>query len=92
MMRCELDAEGAAAAAGAFHVGIVEFEAGAFDGFDVVDGNAVEIHLAHLIDEDFETVKFVNIVAGFVDLVFESHVVAKSGAAATYDRHAQTRG
>src|SRR6185437_12505276 len=92
MMRCGLDAEGGAAAAGAFHVGIIELEAGAFDGFDVVDGNAVEVHLAHLIDEDFEAVKFVNIVAGFVDLILESHVVAESGAASAYDRHAQTRG
>ena len=91
-MRCGLNAEGAAAAAGAFYVGIVEFESRAFDGFDVVDGDAVEVHLAHLIDEDFEAVKFVNIVAGFVDLVLESHMVAESGAAAPYDRHAQTRG
>jgi hypothetical protein len=36
-----LDAEGAAAAAGAFYVWIVEFEAGAFDGFDVVDLDSV---------------------------------------------------
>src|ERR1700689_1305790 len=35
-----LDAEGAAAAASAFYVGIVELEAGAFDGFYVVDLNA----------------------------------------------------
>lgn len=87
----ELNAEGGAAAAGAFYVGIVEFEAGALDGFDVVDGNAVEVHLAHLVDEDFEAFEFVDVVACLIDLTFESHVVAETGAAATYDRHAQTR-
>src|SRR5579859_6477991 len=91
MMRCELNAEGAAAAASALHVGIVELEARAFDGFDIVDGNAVEIHFAHLIDQNFEAVEFVDVVAGFVDLIFESHVVAEAGAAASDDGHAQTR-
>jgi hypothetical protein len=36
-----LNAEGAAAAAGAFYVGVVELEAGAFYGFYVVDLDAV---------------------------------------------------
>ncbi len=35
-----LDAEGAAAAAGALDVGVVELEAGAFERFDVVDFHA----------------------------------------------------
>ena len=87
-----LDAEGGAAAAGALDVGIIELEAGAFDGFDVIDGDAVEVHFAHLVNEDFKAVEFVHIITGFVDLIFEGHVIAEAGAAASDDSDAQARG
>lgn len=87
-----LDAEGAAAAASALDVGIIELEAGALDGFDVVDGDAVEVHFAHLVDEYFEALEFVDVIAGFVDLTFKSHMIAEAGAAASDDSDAQTRG
>ena len=45
-----LNAEGAAAAAGALDIGIVELEAGTFERLDVVDFNAIKIHGAHLVD------------------------------------------
>ena len=48
--RPSLDAEGAAAAAGALDVGVVELEAGAFERFDVVDFHALKVHGAHLVD------------------------------------------
>src|SRR5690349_1771728 len=40
----ELNAEGAAAPAGALHIGIVELESGAFNRLDVIDLNPVQIH------------------------------------------------
>src|SRR5271170_6933831 len=52
----ELDAEGAAAAAGALYVGVVELEAGTFERFDVVDFDAIEIHGTHLVDSDLHAV------------------------------------
>ena len=91
-MRGGLDAEGGAAAAGALDVGIVELEAGAFEGLDVIDGDAVEVHFAHLVDEDFEAVEFVDVVGAFVDLAFEGHVITEAGAAASDDGDAQARG
>jgi hypothetical protein len=90
--RESLDAEGAAAAAGGLDVRVVELEAGAFDALDVVNGDAIEIHFAHLVHEDFEAVEFVYVVAGFVDLVLEGHVVAEAGAASADHGHAQTGG
>ena len=39
-----LDAEGRAAAASATYVGILELEAGAFQGFYIVDGHALKVH------------------------------------------------
>src|ERR1700761_5400466 len=87
-----LNAEGAAAAAGALHVRVVELEARTFDGFDVVDLDAVEVHLAHLIDEDFEAVEFVHVVAIFVHGIFKGHVVAEARATAADDGYAQAYG
>src|SRR6266850_7395897 len=39
-----LDAEGTSATAGALHVGIIKLETRTFDGFDVIDLDALEIH------------------------------------------------
>ena len=83
-----LDAEGAAAAAGALDVGVVELETGAFDGLDVIDLDAVEVHLAHLVDQNLEALEFVHVVRGILGVV-KSHVVAEPGTAAAYYSDAQ---
>src|SRR6266851_764234 len=72
----ELDAEGTAAAAGALHVGIVEFESRTFERLDVIDLNPVQIHGTHLV--------------GIGGLGFKRHVVLETGAAATHDSHSQS--
>ena len=84
----ELDAEGAAAAAGALDVGIIELEAGTFESFDVIDFHAIEIHGAHLVDSDLEAVEVHDFV-GLVGLIFKRHVILETGAAAADDGDAQ---
>jgi hypothetical protein len=87
-----LNAERAAAAAGALDVRVIELEARTFDCLDVINLDTVEVHLAHLIDENFEAVEFIDVVAVLVDLIFESHVIAETRATATHDRDAQAGG
>jgi len=87
-----LDAEGAAAAAGALDVRVVELEARTFDCLDVVNLHAVEIHFAHLIYENFQAIEFINVVAILIDLVLESHVVAETRATAAHDSDTQAGG
>src|SRR6202050_488781 len=58
-----LNAEGTAATASALHVRVVKLESGAFDRFDVVDLDAFQVHFAHLVNEDFQALKFVHVVA-----------------------------
>src|ERR1700688_2527202 len=84
----QLHAEGTAATASALHVGIIEFEAGTFHGFDVVDFNAVQIHGTHLVDGNFQTVKLKDLV-GIVGLIFKRHVILEPRAATAYDGNAQ---
>src|SRR5271156_6572619 len=84
-----LDAEGAATAAGALDVRVVELEARTFDGLDVVDLHAVEIHLAHLVDENLQAVELINAVRVFIHGVFKGHVVAEARAASAPHRNAQ---
>src|SRR5208337_3641297 len=60
--RGDLDAERAAAAAGALHIGVVELEASALESLDVVDLNAVEVHGAHLIHGNLESVEVQDLV------------------------------
>src|SRR5260370_2257128 len=64
----QLDAEGATAAAGALHVGIVKFESRTFYRLDVIDLNSVQIHGTHLIDGDLQTIelKHLSPIAGLV--------------------------
>src|SRR5580700_6786210 len=83
-----LDAEGAAAAAGALDVGVVELEAGAFEGLDVVDFHSLKVHGAHLVDGNLQAVEIHDFI-GVVGLVFKRHVVLKTGAAATDDSDTQ---
>src|SRR4029077_13529205 len=84
-----LDAEGAAAAAGALDVRVVELETGAFDGFDVVDFHALKVHGAHLVDGNLQAVEIHDFI-GVVGLVFECHVVLETGAAATDNSNTQS--
>jgi|SRR5579864_1441924 len=90
LRRANLDAEGTAAAASALDVRVIELEPGAFDGLDVVDFDAFEVHLAHLVDENLEAVVFVHVV-GIVDRIFKGHVIGESRAAAANHGNAQGR-
>src|SRR5215469_14670519 len=84
------DAERAAAAAGGLHVRVIELEAGAFEGLDIVDFHALEIHRAHLIDGDFQAVEIHHFI-GIVGLVFKGHVVLKTRTAAADNGDTQGR-
>src|SRR5713101_284131 len=84
----QLDAEGAAAAACALHVGIIKFESRTFDGFDVIDLNAFEVHGTHLVHRNLQTVKLENLVR-IRGLVLKGHVVLETRAAAADYCHTQ---
>src|SRR6266446_3275351 len=86
-----LDAKGTPATAGALHVGVVELEPRTFDGFDVIDLNAFEIHGTHLVHRDLQTVKLENLVR-IRGLVLKRHVVLETRAAAADYCHAQRDG
>jgi len=83
-----LNAKRTAAAAGAFHVRIIELEARAFDGLDVINLDAVEIHRTHLVNRDLESVEIHDLI-GLIGLVFKSHVVLETGAASANHSDAQ---
>src|ERR1017187_7539518 len=68
-----LYAERAATAAGALDVRVVELEASAFQRFDIVDGDAFQVHFAHLIDKDLESVEFIDVVGRILG-IFKCHV------------------
>src|SRR5271154_1456874 len=87
-----LNAERAAAAASALDVRVVEFKARTFDCLDVINLHTVEIHFAHLIDENFQAVEFIDVVAVLIDLILESHVIAETRATAAHDSDAQAGG
>jgi len=76
----ELDAEGTAAAAGAFHVRIVELESCAFNRLDVIDLDSIQVHGTHLVDRDLQAIELKNLVR-IGGLVFKRHVVLETGAA-----------
>lgn len=79
-----LDAKRAAAAAGTLHIGIIELESRTFERFDVVDRNAFQVHLAHLVHHDLEAVKFIHVIARLVYLILKGHVIAKTRASAAH--------
>src|SRR5580692_10061024 len=87
-----LNAERAAAAAGALDVWVVEFEARTFDCLDVINLDTVEIHFAHLIYENLQAVEFIDVIAVLIDLALESHVIAETRATAAHDCDAQAGG
>jgi hypothetical protein len=86
-----LDAERAAATAGALNVRVVKLEARAFDAFDVIDLYAFKIHRAHLVNGNLQAVK-VQYFIGVVGLVLECHVILKTRAAAADYRDTESRG
>src|SRR5271168_109811 len=86
-----LYAERGSAAASALYVGVLELETGAFQGFDVVDDAAVQIHHRGGIDEDLQSIH----VEGLVHhsgSVFKLHGIGEAGAAATDHANAQASG
>jgi len=82
------NAKRTAAAASALHVRVIELEAGALDGLDVIDLDAIQIHRAHLVNRDLEPVKIHDLI-GLIGLVFKRHVVLETGAASADDGNAQ---
>ena len=86
-----LDAERAAATAGALDIRIVELEARSLERLDIVNRDIFKVHLAHLVDQDLKPIELVDIVRGIL-LIFKGHVIAETGAAATHNGNAQCDG
>ena len=82
------DAEGTAATASALDVWVVELEPRTLEGLNIINLDAFEIHLTHLVYEDFQAFKFVDVV-GLIDLILKGHVIGEARAAATDDRDAE---
>jgi len=91
VVTASLYAERATAAAGALDVRIIELEASAFQRFDIVDGNAFQVHLAHLVYQYLEPIKFVNVVGRILGIL-KRHMVAEAGASAAYNSDAKRHG
>src|SRR4051812_20894449 len=84
-----LYAERTAAAAGAFHIRVIELKPGTLKSLNVIDLYAVQVHFAHLIHEHLDAVEFVNVISR-IFLVVERHVVAESGASTAHHGDAQS--
>ena len=82
--------EGVTACAGACCVGVVDGEALLFDGVFEVDGGAVEVGCAHLVDDDLYAVEVADCVA-VEDALVEVELVDEAGAAARLDGDAQAQ-
>src|SRR3954468_16433785 len=82
------DAEGRAAAAGRDHVGVVDLEAGALHGLDVVDDRALDVGQRGAVHKDPQAVVGEDLVAGA--LLVEGERVLEARAAATAHADAQT--
>src|SRR5437867_2436114 len=83
-----LNVKGRTAAAGAFDVRIFELKSGAFEGLDVVDDAAVQVHHGSGVHVDFQSVHVENLVH-HACTVFEGHGVGEAGASTAHDAHAQ---
>src|SRR5271156_716888 len=59
------DLKGTTAAAGLLHVRVLKLEAAGLKSLKVVNGNALQIHRAHLIHRDGQTVHILNDVVFF---------------------------
>src|SRR5712671_6073974 len=84
----KLNAERAAAAASALHVGIIELESRTLERLDVIDLHALQVHRTHLVDSNLESVKIQQFVS-VVGLVLKRHVILKTRTAPTDHRNAQ---
>jgi len=78
----ELCLEAASAAAAFDDVGIVEREASFFQAVVVVDGCAVQIKHAFLVDSDGHAVMFGDVVVSVVDFIIQSKIILESTATA----------
>ena len=63
----------------------------AFDGVFEVDGGAVEVGCAHLVDDDFYAVEVAKDCVAVEDALVEAELVDEAGAAAGLDGDAQAR-
>src|ERR1019366_8701704 len=86
-----LDLERAAAAAGGFHLRVVELEAGTFQRLHEIDLGAIQIQQAGLVHEDLQPVVVVSLVQD-VGRVLEGHGVAEPGTAAADYGNPQSAG
>jgi len=83
-----LNAERRSAPASALGVGVLELEACCFEGFDVVDDAAVEVHERSGVDKDLECAEVKDLVH-HAGLVLKRHGVLEAGASAADDANAQ---
>src|SRR3954465_486481 len=81
------DAEGRAAAAGRDHVRVVDLEAGALHGLDVVDDRALDVGQRRAVHQDPQTVVLEDLVARA--LLVEGERVLEARAPAAADAHTQ---
>ena len=84
-----LHPKAAAAAAGLGDVGVLEGEAALVDAVVEVDGGAVEVQVALLVDGDLHAVLFDDEVLGDIGLVIEAELVLESAATAAGDADPQ---
>src|SRR3954454_14205421 len=82
-----LHAEGGAAAAGRDDVRVIDLEAGALHGLDVVDDRALDVGQRGAVDENAQAVVLEDLVAR--TLLVEGERVLEPGAAATTHPHAE---
>src|SRR5580658_4088728 len=85
-----LNVEGRSAAAGALHVRVVELEAGAFQRFQVVNADALQVHQRGRVDENLQAFEVEGLVH-HAGAVFERHRVGEAGAASAYHSDTQSR-
>src|ERR1700739_1284705 len=86
-----LNAERRAAAAGAFHVRILELEARAFESLHIIDDAAIQIHDGSGIDEALESIIFKRLFH-HSGAILKLHRIGETGASATHHSDAQARG
>src|SRR5579859_618612 len=84
-----LHAERRSAAAGAFHVRILELESRTLEGLHVIHDAAVEIHDRRRIDEYLQAVHFEGLVH-HSGAVLKLHGIRETGASAADDSNAQS--
>lgn len=81
--------ERAAAAARLHGIGVIELEAAGFEAFVEVDGRAVQVEGALLVDDDWHAVIFVLRIGLFVERFVEAECIGEPAAAAARDADAE---